>query len=48
MIADLDQDISRTLNDSQSGPLWNARFSYFANVRDKENSGTITLAQIMR
>jgi hypothetical protein len=48
MIADLDQDISRTLNDSQSGPLWNARFSYFANVRDKENNGTITLAQIMR
>jgi hypothetical protein len=48
MIADISQDIARTLADSQAGPLYNARFSYFANVKDTENQGTITLAQIQR
>lgn len=48
MIADISQDVSRTLADSQAGPLYNKRFSYFASVKDTENQGTITLAQILR
>ena len=48
MIADLDQDISRTLNASQAGPLYNARFSYYDNAKATKNQGTITLAQIER
>jgi VirE N-terminal domain len=48
MIADLDHDISQTLADSQSGPLWNARFSYFPKATATKNEGTVTLAQILR
>ena len=46
MIADLDQDISRTLTASQAGPLYNARFSYYDTAKATKNQGTITLAQI--
>ena len=48
MIADLDQDISRTLTASQAGPLYNARFSYYDTAKATKNQGTITLAQIER
>ena len=42
------EDVSRTLADSREGPLWNARFSYFERATETQNSGTITLSQILR